>query len=116
MVCPIMCANSSTRASPYPVTARGDGELVVRISRTPRSTVTLAAPVPSSRRRPFVIFTPAQSKADEERQRLQNRTRAGAAAAEGGEGGQEGAGAGPASNRRNEPRTGLGILSLTGGR
>jgi dipeptidyl aminopeptidase/acylaminoacyl peptidase len=119
----------------YSVTSQAeDGELIVRNLRTtqeyrhPRGTGGQFTPDGK-----FVVFTIAQSKADEEREREQNRRRGG----EGGEG-QPGAettppsgeprpqAAGPGggrqgrgnaqNNRRNEPRTGLGIMSLADGK
>jgi translation initiation factor IF-2 len=119
-----------------------DGELVVRKLRTgqefkhPRGTGGQFSPDGK-----FVIFTIAQSKADEERERQQNRARAREAENEpGGEtttpppgearqqsaapAGRQGgaAGRGPSTSsgrgnqRRNEPRTGLGIISLADGK
>ena len=110
-----------------------DGEIVVRNLKTsqeykhPRGTggqFTLDGK--------FVIFTIAQSKADEERERQQNRGRGGEGAETqaAGEttppaaeprqqatapGGRQGA-AGRGNQRRNEPRTGLGIMSLADGK
>src|SRR5687767_1481985 len=106
-----------------------DGELTVRNLRTNQefkhARGTGAQFTSDSK---FVIFTIAQSKADEERERRQNRGRAnqpgggeGAQAAEAG--GQQppatGAGQGGRGgrgNQRQEPRTGLGIMSLADGK
>ncbi len=103
----------------YAVTAPGDdGELIVRNLRSsqefkhPRGTGPQFTPDGK-----FVIFTIAQSKADEEKERLQNRGRG----ARGGEGGEnpEGSGepaeGGRGNQRRQEPRTGLGIMALATG-
>ncbi len=72
----------------------------------------------------FAIFTIAQSKADEEKERRANRGRG----AQGGEGGSGQAAAAPEGqapaagrgqgrgNQRQEPRTGLGIMSLPDGK
>src|SRR5688572_18004073 len=100
----------------YAVTSQAeDGELVVRNLRTsqefkhPRGT---GGQFTSDSK--FLVFTIAQSKADEERERRQNRGRGN----QGGEGGEEQAGAGEGrgqgqgTQRRQEPRTGLGIMSL----
>jgi dipeptidyl aminopeptidase/acylaminoacyl peptidase len=117
----------------YSVTSEAeDGELIVRNLRTtqeyrhPRGTN--GQFTPDGR---FVVFTIAQSKADQERERQQNRRRGG----EGGEGqggtettppsgeprqqaagGGRGRGRGNQGNNRNEPRTGLGIMSLADGK
>ena len=98
----------------YSVTSQAeDGELIVRNLKTsqefkhPRGT---GAQFTLDSR--FVIFTIAQSKADEERERQQNRGRG--AAAEGSEEGQAPAGRG--NQARQEPRTGLGIMSLADGK
>lgn len=106
----------------YSVTSQAeDGELVVRNIKSgqefkhPRGTsgqFTIDGK--------FVIFTIAQSKADEERERQQNRGRANQN--EGGEraGGENqppaGRGQGGPNARRQEPRTGLGIMSLADGK
>lgn len=112
----------------YSVTSQAeDGELVVRNLKTnqeykhPRGTG--GQFTPDSK---FVVFTIAQSKADEERERQQNRRREGregqASEEPGGEPGQQAAGArgrqgGSArGNQRREPRTGLGIMSLADGK
>ena len=117
----------------YAVTSQAeDGELVVRNLKTaqefrsPRGT--RGQFTADSR---FVVFTIAQSKADEERERRQNRGRGGeasepqrTAATAPGEpaaatpaGRQGGAGRGEGANgRRNEPRTGLGIMTLADGK
>ena len=99
----------------YSVTAQAeDGELIVRNLKTsqeyrhPRGT---GAQFTSDGK--FVVFTIAQSKADEERERQQNRGRG--AAAEGSEEGQPPAG-GRGNQARQEPRTGLGIMSLADGK
>lgn len=105
----------------YALTSQAeDGELVVRNTKTgqefrhPRGT----APSFTSDGR-FVVFTIAQSKADEEKERLANRRRgegqggepeAGAAEPQG-----RGAGRGQGA-RRQEPRTGLGIMALADGK
>ena len=104
----------------YTVTSQAeDGELIVRNLKTaqefkhPRGT---GAQFTGDTR--FVVFTIAQSKADEERERRQNRGR-GNQAGEGGEeqaGGTEGRGQGQGNQRRQEPRTGLGIMSLADGK
>ncbi|HVH57031.1 MAG TPA: hypothetical protein VM791_12300, partial [Vicinamibacterales bacterium] len=126
----------------YSVSAQAeDGELIVRNLKTsreyrhPRGTNGQFTPDAK-----FVIFTIAQSKADEERERLQNRGRG----AEGGENqaagepttpgaeprpqaaapsGRQGGAAGRGSTgsardnqRRTEPRTGVGIMSLADGK
>ncbi|HEY0874741.1 MAG TPA: prolyl oligopeptidase family serine peptidase [Vicinamibacterales bacterium] len=119
----------------YTVTSQAeDGELIVRNLRTtqeyrhPRGTNGQFTPDGK-----FVVFTIAQSKAEEEREREQNERRGG----EGGEG-QSGTQATPpsgeprpqaagpgggrqgrgnqANTRRNEPRTGMGIMSLADGK
>jgi dipeptidyl aminopeptidase/acylaminoacyl peptidase len=96
----------------YALTAPGeDGELVVRNLRTgrqfrhPRGT----APeiTPDGR---FVVFTIAQSKADEERDRQARRR---SENENGGEGRGRG---GRASDARTPPKTGLGIMALADGR
>jgi dipeptidyl aminopeptidase/acylaminoacyl peptidase len=118
----------------YSVTSQGeDGELIVRNLKTsqefkhPRGTGAQFTPDGK-----FVVFTIAQTKADEERERLQNRGRGGegtesqpagatapapaeppAAAPGGRQGGAAGRGQ---ANRRTEPRTGLGIMSLADGK
>jgi dipeptidyl aminopeptidase/acylaminoacyl peptidase len=100
----------------YALSSEGeDGEVIVRNTRTdqqfkhPRGT----QPQFTADGR-FVIFTIAQSKADEEKERLANR-RSGQARGEGaGENAPQGAGRG--GNRRQEPRTGLGIMSLADGK
>ncbi|MBA2303282.1 MAG: hypothetical protein H0W08_11675, partial [Acidobacteria bacterium] len=119
----------------YSVTSQAeDGELLVRNLKTsqeykhPRGTGAQFTPDGK-----FVIFTIAQLKADEERERLQNRGRgaeggetpgAGAAAPGAAEppaaasGGRQGGAAGRGQGnqqRRTEPRTGLGIMSLGDG-
>jgi dipeptidyl aminopeptidase/acylaminoacyl peptidase len=125
----------------YSVSAQAeDGELIVRNLKTsheykhPRGTNGQFTPDGK-----FVVFTIAQSKADEERERLQNRSRG----AEGGENqaagettspgaeprpqaaapsGRQGGAAGRGSTgtgrdqRRSEPRTGVGIMSLADGK
>ena len=106
----------------YAVTAPGDdGELIVRNLRSsqefkhPRGTGPQFTPDGK-----FVIFTIAQSKADEEKERLQNRGR-GARGGEGGENPSTGSGqaepaeGGRGNQRRQEPRTGLGIMALATG-
>jgi len=103
----------------YALSSQGeDGEVVVRNTKTgqeyrhPRGT----APAFTSDGK-FVIFTIAQSKADEEKERIANRGRG-----EGGRGETEpaaegqGRGAGRGNQRRQEPRTGLGIMSLADGK
>ena len=98
-----------------------DGELVVRHLKTsqeyrhPRGT---GAQFTNDSR--FLVFTIAQSKADEERERQQNRGRAnqaegGAQAAEPQAAGGR-AGGNQANQRRQEPRTALGIMSLADGK
>src|SRR5688572_18799114 len=112
----------------YSVTSQAeDGELVVRNLRSgqefkhARGT---GAQFTSDGK--FVVFTIAQSKADEEKERLQNRAR-GRQSGEGAEGpstgsgqatGQEpGEGRGQGrGNQRQEPRTGLGIMTLADGK
>jgi dipeptidyl aminopeptidase/acylaminoacyl peptidase len=93
----------------YALTAPGDdGELVVRNLgsgqefRTPRGT----APSFTQDGR-FVIFTIAQTKAEEERENQQNRGRSSQNA-----GGSEGTGRG---SQARTPRTGLGIMALPSG-
>ena len=124
----------------YSVTSQAeDGELIVRNLKTsqeykhPRGTGAQFTPDGK-----FVIFTIAQSKADEERERRQNRGRgAGAAAGEapaGGAGGatppaaaepqapaaaaggRQGGGRQGAAARDTRPKTGLGIMSLADGK
>ena len=118
----------------YAVTSQAeDGELVVKNLRGsqefrhPRGT----GPQFTTDGR-FVIFTIAQSKADEERERRANRNRAGreggeAPAQRTGQAGQQPAatpaGQTPAAargqdrgNQRQEPRTGMGIMSLPDGK
>ena len=101
-----------------------DGELTVRNLRTgqefkhPRGT---GAQFTADGK--FMIFTIAQSKADEERERRANRGRG--QAGEGRQGGgeaPEGQAAAPAAgrgqgrgNQRQEPRTAMGIMSLPDG-
>jgi dipeptidyl aminopeptidase/acylaminoacyl peptidase len=113
----------------YSVTSQSeDGELIVRNLKTsqefkhPRGTNAQFTPDGK-----FVVFTIAQTKADEERERQQNRARQGNESAAGGQsgepgqqqtaapGGRQGA-AGRGNQRRNEPRTGLGIMSLADGK
>ena len=126
--------------SPYSVTSQAaDGELIVRNLRTsqefkhPRGT---GAQFTADGK--FVIFTIAQTKADEERERNQNRAngRGEGAAAEGGAttpatpaataepqaappaaapGGRQGGGR-QGGARNTQPRTGLGIMSLADGK
>ena len=94
----------------YSLTSQGeDGEVVVRNLRTgqefrhPRGTG--AVITPDSR---FVVFTIAQSKADEEKERLAKR-RSSTAGSETQGAGRQGSGSQAA---RNEPKTGLGIIAL----
>jgi dipeptidyl aminopeptidase/acylaminoacyl peptidase len=124
----------------YSVTAQAaDGELIVRNLRTsqefkhPRGT---GAQFTADGK--FVVFTIAQTKADEERERNQNRAngRGEGAAAEGGAstpaapaataepqapaaaptGGRQGGGRQGGAARNTPPRTGLGIMSLADGK
>lgn len=103
----------------YAMTSQAeDGELVVRNTKTgqefrhPRGT----APSFTSDGK-FVVFTIAQSKADEEKERLANRRRGEGQSGEQEAGAGEGRGAGRgAAARRQEPRTGLGIMSLSDGK
>jgi dipeptidyl aminopeptidase/acylaminoacyl peptidase len=89
----------------YAVTSQGeDGELIVRNTRTNREFTHARGTNPSfTVDGQFVVFTIAQLKADEERERQQReRTE-----------GRGGEGSGQA--RRNEPRTGMGIMRLATG-
>ncbi|MBA3296226.1 MAG: hypothetical protein H0U19_04765, partial [Acidobacteria bacterium] len=117
----------------FSITAQAaDGELIVRNLRTsqefkhPRGT---GAQFTADGR--FVIFTIAQSKADEERERLQNRAMGRVEGAEGENpapipqaaspsaamaGARQGGGRQGRGARDTEPRTGLGIMSLTDGK
>ncbi len=89
-----------------------DGELVVRNVKTgqefrhPRGT----APMFSADGA-FVVFTIAQSKADEEKER--QATQASETQAGGGQGARS---EGAAASTPREPRTGLGIMALPGGK
>ena len=108
----------------YAVTSQAeDGELIVRNLRSgqefkhPRGT---GAQFTTDGK--FAIFTISQSKADEERERRANRGRGGQnqeggqqAAAPEGQPAQGGRGQGR-GNQRQEPRTGLGIMSLPDGK
>ena len=104
----------------YSVTSQAeDGELVVRNLKTSQEFKhARGTGAQFSSDTKFVVFTIAQSKADEERERRQNRGRGN----QGGEGGEEQAGAaegrgqGQGNQRRQEPRTGLGIMSLADGK
>ncbi len=120
----------------YSVTAQAeDGELVVRNLKTsqefkqPRGT---GGQFTTDGK--FVVFTIAQSKADEERERIQNRGRGEGAGGEtqaGGAtppatgepqqpaaapGGRQGGGRQGGAARNTQPRTGLGIMSLADGK
>ena len=108
----------------YSVTSQAeDGEVIVRNLRTgqefkhPRGT---GAQFTTDGK--FAIFTIAQSKADEERERRANRGRGQQnqetgqqAAAPEGQQAQGGRGQGR-GNQRQEPRTGLGIMALSDGK
>jgi dipeptidyl aminopeptidase/acylaminoacyl peptidase len=102
----------------YSLTAQGeDGEVVVRNLKSgqefrhPRGT----SPQFTEDGR-FCVFTVAQSKAEEEKERLQNLAQ-GAAGQEagGGQTGGQAAGRGTQATR-NQPRTGLGIMTLADGK
>ena len=108
----------------YAVTSQAeDGELVVRNVRSgqeyrhPRGT----GPTFSEDGR-FCVFTIAQTKAEEEKERLQqsrsSEGQAGGAQTAGGQpgSGQTGGRGGQASGQRNQPRTGLGIMTLADGK
>lgn len=95
----------------YALTAPGDdGELVVRNTnsgqefRSPRGTNPQFTP--DAR---FVVFTIAQLKADEERERRENERTANQS------GNQEGGRGGRDNQAAKTPRTGLGIMTLPGG-
>ncbi len=97
----------------YALTAQGeDGELVVRNTRTGQEFRHPRGVSPSfTSDGKLVVFTIAQAKADEERERQERERAEGQApAAEG----QPTSGRGAAA-RRNEPRTGMGIMTLAGG-
>jgi len=100
----------------YAVTAQGDdGELIVRNLRSTQEFKHARGTGPQfTADGKVVIFTIAQSKADEERERQQNRARGGQAGEGGGEN-QPAAEGGRGNQRRQEPRTGLGIMSLATG-
>jgi dienelactone hydrolase len=100
----------------YAVTSQAeDGELIVRNLRTSREFKHPRGTGPQfTADGKLLIFTVAQSKADEERERQQNRGRGAQAAGEGG-GENQPAGEGRGNQRRQEPRTGLGIMSLATG-
>src|SRR6476620_7694941 len=97
----------------YATTAPGDdGEIVVRSLRSgqefkhPRGTAPAFTPDGK-----FVVFTIAQSKAEEEREAQANAAAGGEtpAAEQTGRGGR-GPSTGPGQARSREPRTGLGIM------
>lgn len=97
----------------YALTAHGeDGELVVRNLRTgaelrhPRGTNPAF-----TRDGRFVVFTIAQTKAEEEKERQANRRRAAASRREPPEGRERRT----ARSSRTSPRDGLGIIALPGG-
>ncbi|MBA2260388.1 MAG: hypothetical protein H0W18_15965, partial [Acidobacteria bacterium] len=100
----------------YAVTAQGDdGELIVRNLRSTQEFKHARGTGPQfTADGKVVIFTIAQSKADEERERQQNRARGGQAGEGGGEN-QPAAEGGRGNQRRQEPRSGLGIMSLATG-
>jgi dipeptidyl aminopeptidase/acylaminoacyl peptidase len=100
----------------YAVTSQAeDGELIVRNLRTGKEFKRERGTGPQfTADGKFVIFTVAQSKADEEKERLQNRRRGGESG-EGTEPQQQAEGRGQGNQRRQEPRTGLGIMSLATG-
>ncbi len=98
----------------YATTSQGaDGELIVRHTRTAQEFRHPRGTNPSfTIDGKFVVFTIAQTKADEERERQQQRERTEGQA---GEGQAAGRGEGQTQARRNEPRTGMGIMSLATG-
>jgi dipeptidyl aminopeptidase/acylaminoacyl peptidase len=99
----------------YALTSEGeDGELIVRNVRSGQEYKHARGTAPQfTADGKFVVFTIAQTKADEEKERQQNRARGG----QQGEGGEnQPAATGRGNQRRQEPRTGLGIMSLADGR
>ena len=98
----------------YALTSQGDdGELIVRNLKTgqeyrhPRGT----GPTFSQDAR-YCVFTIAQSKAEEEKERLrESRSSEGE-----GSGAQSGAREPRAGTQRNQPKTGLGIMTLADGK
>ena len=93
----------------YALTAHGeDGELVVRNLRSGSELRQARGTNPSfTPDGKFVVFTIAQLKADEEKERRANRRRAAARGGEGqGEGGREN------HTARNQPRQGRGVIAV----
>jgi dipeptidyl aminopeptidase/acylaminoacyl peptidase len=100
----------------YAVTSQGeDGELIVRQTRSNQEFRHARGTNPSfTHDGKSVVFTIAQPKADEERENRQNERAEGQQAS--GQTEEQGAGGGRGANaRRNEPRTGMGIMSLATG-
>ncbi|HEX6973041.1 MAG TPA: hypothetical protein VF147_01505, partial [Vicinamibacterales bacterium] len=97
----------------YALTAQGDdGELVVRNLKSgqefksPRGTNPTFTPDGK-----FVVFTIAQAKADEEKERQQTQSQN-----QGGEEGRSGGQGGRGNQAARTPRTGMGIMSLPDGK
>ena len=96
----------------YSLTAQGDdGEVVVRNLKSGQEFRHPRGITPAfTRDGRFVVFTIAQSKADEERERLANRASQNQSSENAGRGTRGGN-----QETRNQPKTGLGIMTLPDG-